>query len=333
MNLIKGVMQPMPQEAEKAQDKHKRAKRVQRLKKIILIGLALAILLPILLCIILFKRIDKLEKEVEVLRTKEEAQRLIQLNEEVEKTLAANQNMETDSENKILTEGQLPEEESSADEKENTTEKTVKVYLTFDDGPSSYTNDILDILNQYDVHATFFVVGKIGEKYDALYRRITQDGNTIGMHSFSHKYSEIYKDKEAFANDLTKLQEYIYEVTGTWSRIYRFPGGSSNTVSNIDMKELIAYLNEQDIAYYDWNVSSLDATSKVMDVEEIVHNVIENINNHSTSMVLMHDAEDKRTTVEALPIILERLKEMENVEILPITDDTIKVQHVKIEQQ
>lgn len=323
----------MPQEAETAQDKQNRAKRVQRLKKIIVIGLALAILLPILLCIILFIRVNKLEQEVEILRAKEEVQKSIQLEEEVKETLAVNKNTEAASENKLFADIQSPDEDKNSKNQEvNTAEKTIKVYLTFDDGPSSYTNDILDILNQYNVHATFFVVGKEGDKYNALYRRIVEDGNTIGMHSYSHKYTEIYKDKEAFAADLTRLQEHIYKITGTWSRVYRFPGGSSNTVSSIDMRDLIAYLNEQEIVYYDWNVSSLDATSKLMDVEDIVQNVTDNIYDYSTAIVLMHDAEDKRTTVEALPIILEKLTNIENVEILPITDDTIKVQHVKIEQ-
>ena len=148
------------------------------------------------------------------------------------------------------------------------------------------------------------------------------------MHSYSHKYSEIYASVDAYAQDLIRLQEYIYETTGTWSRICRFPGGSSNTVSQVDMEELIAYLNEQDIDYFDWNVSSLDATGRKLSVEEIAGNVLNNIEEYSTAVVLMHDADDKTTTVEALPIIIEALQSMENVEILPITDDTVRVQHV-----
>ena len=206
--------------------------------------------------------------------------------------------------------------------------KTTKVYLTFDDGPSGNTEAILDILARYHVQGTFFVVGKEGEVYRPLYRRIVEEGHTIGMHSYSHKYNEIYASVDAYAEDLSKLQEYIYETTGTWSRICRFPGGSSNTVSKVDMEELIDYLNEQDIDYFDWNVSSLDATGRKLSVEEIAGNVLNDIEKHSTAVVLMHDADDKTTTVEALPIIIEALQAMENVEILPITDDTVRVQHV-----
>lgn len=303
-------------------DREKRARRVQNLKKAIVISLLLAILLPILLCIILFTRVGNLEKEIEELKAERELQKVKETAAQVEVALSS-QN----------TDGNQKQEESmkvfaqeEADVLEET--KTTKVYLTFDDGPSGNTEAILDILARYHVHGTFFVVGKEGEAYKPLYRRIVEEGHAIGMHSYSHKYNEIYASVDAYAEDLSKLQEYIYETTGTWSRICRFPGGSSNTVSRVDMEELIAYLNEQDIDYFDWNVSSLDATGRKLSVEEIAGNVLNDIEKHSTAVVLMHDADDKTTTVEALPIILEALQAMENVEILPITDDTVKVQHV-----
>lgn len=112
-----------------------------------------------------------------------------------------------------------------------------KVYLTFDDGPSSNTGRILDILAEYDVKATFFVVGKTEEKYQSLYKRIVEEGHTLAMHSFSHKYNEIYQSRESYVEDLSKLQEFLYETTGVWCRYCRFPGGSSNTVSRVDMHE------------------------------------------------------------------------------------------------
>lgn len=295
---------------------------MQNLKKAIIISLFLAILLPILLCIILFARVGHLEKELEELKAERELQKVKEADEQVETALSS-QSQDA---------GQEPEESVKVfaqEEAEVFNEaKTIKVYLTFDDGPSGNTEAILDILARYQVHGTFFVVGKEGEAYKPLYRRIVEEGHTIGMHSYSHRYSEIYASVDAYAKDLTRLQEYIYEVTGTWSRICRFPGGSSNTVSKVDMEDLIAYLEEQDIDYFDWNVSSLDATGRKLSVEEIVGNVLNNIEEYSTAVVLMHDADDKTTTVEALPIIIEALQSMENVEILPITDDTVRVQHV-----
>ena len=302
--------------------KEKRARRVQNLKKAIIISLLLAILLPILLCIILFARVGHLEKELEELKAERELQKVKETAAQVEVALSsqnADGNQEPEESMKVFA-------QEEADVLEET--KTTKVYLTFDDGPSGNTEAILDILARYHVQGTFFVVGKEGEVYRPLYRRIVEEGHTIGMHSYSHKYNEIYASVDAYAEDLSKLQEYIYETTGTWSRICRFPGGSSNTVSKVDMEELIDYLNEQDIDYFDWNVSSLDATGRKLSVEEIAGNVLNDIEKHSTAVVLMHDADDKTTTVEALPIIIEALQAMENVEILPITDDTVRVQHV-----
>ena len=99
------------------------------------------------------------------------------------------------------------------------------------------------------------------------------------------------------------------------------------------MQELLAYLEEQDITYFDWNVSSLDATGVELSVDDIVENVTGNIQRYNNAIVLMHDANDKILTVEALPIIIEKLQAMENVEILPITEDTAKIQHTTLEKE
>ena len=113
------------------------------------------------------------------------------------------------------------------------------------------------------------------------------------MHSYSHKYNEIYESKESFAEDLTKLRDYLYEVTGVESRLYRFPGGSFNTVSQVDMGELIDYLAEQEITYFDWNVSSGDASGKTLSVEQIVDNCTENMDYYNNAFILLHDSKEK----------------------------------------
>ncbi|MBD5484495.1 MAG: polysaccharide deacetylase, partial [Lachnospiraceae bacterium] len=174
-----------------------------------------------------------------------------------------------------------------------------KVYLTFDDGPSSNTNRILDILAEYDVKATFFVVGKEEEGYQALYKRIVDEGHTLAMHSYSHKYNEIYQSLESYSADLSKLQEFLYDTTGVWCRYCRFPGGSSNTVSRVDMHELIAYLDEQDMSYFDWNISSGDAMSSSISPEEIIRNCTAKLKNYDEAIILMHDASEKNSTVRA----------------------------------
>ena len=203
-----------------------------------------------------------------------------------------------------------------------------KIALTFDDGPSSNTDQILDILKDYDVKATFFVVGKTDERSVKAYQRIVEEGHTLAMHSYSHRYDEIYESKEAFARDLNSLQEYLYETTGVWPRIYRFPGGSSNTVSKVDMQELIEYLTDIGITYFDWNVASGDAVSRTLPAETIVNNCLSGIEKQKESVILMHDASNKGTTIEALPQIIEAIQEQGDAELLPITDETVPVQHI-----
>ncbi|MBD5487646.1 MAG: polysaccharide deacetylase [Lachnospiraceae bacterium] len=203
-----------------------------------------------------------------------------------------------------------------------------KVYLTFDDGPSSNTNRILDILAEYDVKATFFVVGKEEEGYQALYKRIVDEGHTLAMHSYSHKYNEIYQSLESYSADLSKLQEFLYDTTGVWCRYCRFPGGSSNTVSRVDMHELIAYLDEQDMSYFDWNISSGDAMNSSISPEEIIRNCTAKLKNYDEAIILMHDASEKNSTVRALPELIETIQAMEDTKILPITDDTERIHHI-----
>lgn len=202
-----------------------------------------------------------------------------------------------------------------------------KVYLTFDDGPSIYTQDILDILEEYDVKATFFVVGKESESAKESMKKIVEAGHTLGMHSYTHKYSELYASVDNFAEDFARQQEYIYDITGVKSTVYRFPGGSSNTVSKLDMKVFAEYLDSQGVTYYDWNVSSGDGSSAIVPVETLLENCTSTIGRYGTSIVLMHDAAGKKTTVEALPEIIETILAMEDTVILPITGSTKPVQH------
>lgn len=203
-----------------------------------------------------------------------------------------------------------------------------KVYLTFDDGPSSNTNRILDILAEYDVKATFFVVGKEEEEYQSLYKRIVEEGHTLAMHSYSHKYSEIYQSVESYSADLRRLQEFLYETTGVWCRYCRFPGGSSNAVSKVDMHDLIAYLDGQDMSYFDWNISSGDAASSYISPQNIIRNCTVKLQDYDEAIILMHDAANKNSTVEALPKLIETIQAMEDTKLVPITDDTEQVHHI-----
>ena len=294
-----------------------RSQRVKRLKKMILWTIALAILIPVIGCILLSVRVFQLKKQVAVLTEQLPTEEMQEEASGVYETTKVEESVR-DTETKAEEPAKINPVKSSGK----------KVYLTFDDGPSSNTDQILDILKDYDVKATFFVVGKTDERSVKAYQRIVEEGHTLAMHSYSHKYDEIYESKEAFARDLNSLQEYLYETTGVWPRIYRFPVGSSNTVSKVDMQELIEYLTDIGITYFDWNVASGDAVSRTLPAETIVNNCLSGIEKQKESVILMHDASNKGTTIEALPQIIEAIQEQGDAELLPITDETVPVQHI-----
>lgn len=283
----------------------------------ILWTIALAILIPVIGCILLSVRVFQLKKQVAVLTEQLPTEEMQEEASGVYETTKVEESVR-DTETKAEEPAKINPVKSSGK----------KVYLTFDDGPSSNTDQILDILKDYDVKATFFVVGKTDERSVKAYQRIVEEGHTLAMHSYSHRYDEIYESKEAFARDLNSLQEYLYETTGVWPRIYRFPGGSSNTVSKVDMQELIEYLTDIGITYFDWNVASGDAVSRTLPAETIVNNCLSGIEKQKESVILMHDASNKGTTIEALPQIIEAIQEQGDAELLPITDETVPVQHI-----
>lgn len=296
-----------------------RRRRIRLLKRIILGTIAAAIIIPTGVSILLGIRVISLQNKITRL----------------EEALADYEN-QPENVTGVYTTASIEESPRDtiqagevAQEKHQEQEQTKKqIYLTFDDGPSQNTDEILDILKEYNVKATFFVVGKMDEQSVKAYQRIVAEGHTLAMHSYSHKYDEIYASKESFIEDLSMLQEYLYQVTGIWSRFYRFPGGSSNTVSKVDMQELTAYLNESGITYFDWNIACGDAVSGQVSVEELVENTVGNLDNINRGFVLMHDAVEKKTTVEALPEIIEKIQERGDAVFLPVTDETIPVQHM-----
>ena len=303
----------------------KRKRRVWVLKKLIVSSLLAAILIPTTVRIYLGVRVSSLKEQVKALEN--EAAQLETAVAEMQAKAAR------DAEPEILTEEDgiraWEEQAEKSEEPRPAAPSTIrKVYLTFDDGPSIYTDEILDILKEYDVKATFFVVGKGKEPYEEACRRIVEEGHTLGMHSYSHVYQEIYASREAFIWDVNILQDYLYKVTGVHPEIYRFPGGSSNRVSTVDMQELKDYLNEIGIVWYDWNISSGDTTGHP-GYEQIVKNCTSDLENYGEAVILLHDAADKKTTVQALPKIIETILEMEDTVIVPITDETVPVQHGK----
>lgn len=204
------------------------------------------------------------------------------------------------------------------------------VYLTFDDGPSlDITPQILDILKENGITATFFVVG-YGENKEEIIRREYEEGHTIGLHGFSHDYAAIYKDINTIMENFYKMETLVNETTGGYqSKIIRFPGGSSNTISKNYCKGIMAdatkKLTEKGYVYFDWNVDSSDAGG-AKTAEEVYQNVISGIHPRRNNVVLMHDFSGNTKTLEALQRIIDYCKE-NNYEFKSITPETIPVQH------
>ena len=179
------------------------------------------------------------------------------------------------------------------------------VYLTFDDGPSAYTAELLDVLKKYNVKATFFVTGR-GD--DALILREYQEGHTVGLHTFTHDYSYIYQNVDTFFEDLYRVQERVKNITGYTSYIMRFPGGSSNTVSaRYDggariMSKLVSEVESRGFTYFDWNVSSGDAGSTTS-ADGVFKNVAYALKEGGSSVILQHDIKD--FSVAAVEWIIE----------------------------
>ncbi len=188
------------------------------------------------------------------------------------------------------------------------------VYLTFDDGPSTNTDKILDILKKHNIKATFFVVGMPDNRSRDLYRRIVNEGHSIGNHTYSHEYRNIYAGEWSFIADFKKLENYVRDITGVKMDIMRFPGGSNATISrkycdNKLMKRITVKMLYDGYQYFDWNVDSRDAETARQNKDVIISSVLEGVENNNPAIVLFHDSLPKTTTVEALPTIIEELSE------------------------
>ena len=228
-----------------------------------------------------------------------------------------NKNIKKLTENKIDLENKLKDKEE--------VENGKVIYLTFDDGPSKYTDDILNILDKYNVKATFFLV--CSNNLEEYTKKYIQKGHTIGLHSCSHNYKQIYSSKDAYFEDLNKLKNRISISSGYDSIFLRFPGGSSNTISRFNkgiMTRLTQKVTEDGYKYYDWNIDSGDAAGA--DKEGVYNNVISALKNHnySTNMVLMHDI--KVSTKNALDGIIKDALDM-GYTFSNINDYTNEVHH------
>ena len=304
-------------DAEILEQQRQRRKRINRMKTGIVLTIAIWMIVSLLAIMILTVQVIKLNSKVYILEI-QQTSKVSSSEEDASKD--AEVSVESDPYANVITGINSLENMAKDGDKH-------RVYLTFDCNPGENTEAILDILARYNLKATFFVVGDETGENDAIYQRIVNEGHTLGMNSYSNQYSSIYSSAQSFEEDYTKISDFIYETTGIESKLYRFPGGSSNRISNVNMAEFVRILNQKGVVYFDWNVSAGD-TAVDYTVDDVISNVTEGIMQYKTSVVLLHDDENKTVTVEALEPLINQLKQM-HADILPIDENTYVVQYIK----
>ncbi len=306
----------------------RRRHHVKSMKIAIITLLVTLIVVPTTLCVVLLFRISSLQNEID---------ELMETHSVVADNNPTTEGFNGDDQTTTGDEAETSTEETTTEQK--TEPPTVEplpdgkyAYLTFDDGPSANTEAILDILDQYGVKATFFVNGHTGETMEARYKAIVDRGHALGIHTYTHKYDSVYGGIESFANEVESLREYLYNITGVDVRLFRFPGGSSNTIAD-DITPYIQWINDNGYSYHDWNCSNGDAESKKPTVQQIIDNCMIQVNQgYKNLVILMHDTKSKDTTVEALPMVIEKLLE-NGYEIRAIDERSVPVHHREIEAE
>lgn len=161
-------------------------------------------------------------------------------------------------------------------------------YLTFDDGPSKYTSQILDILRENDIKATFFITGWCIEGKENILKQVADEGHTVGLHSWSHDYESIYSSTDSWLEDFAKVYRKVYAVTGQKPWCFRFPGGSYNNYNRDTADDIIAEMERRGFAFYDWNAATADASTSAT-YDSCLENISDSIN-ADHEVVLMHDS-------------------------------------------
>ena len=182
-------------------------------------------------------------------------------------------------------------------------------YLTFDDGPSPVTMQVLKTLKDNGIKATFFVTGPGSVENEEALRQAAREGHAIGVHTYSHDYVQIYGSVENYLADFDAMYRRVVEVTGTPPGIFRFAGGSINAYNAHVYDEIIAEMTRRGFTFYDWNASGEDSVQGGASRSAIVENVLNSAAGRDKLVVLLHDRQDNTTTAAALPDIIEALQQ------------------------
>ena len=179
-------------------------------------------------------------------------------------------------------------------------------FLTFDDGPSNITEALLDKLDDYGVKATFFVTAQKSDKL-SLIAEAVQRGHTVGIHSYSHRYREVYQSVESYLDDFDQMYQIILEQTGSAPQLFRFPGGSVNAYNGGFYEELIAEMTRRGFVYYDWNVTAEDI-DEYATVDSIRDAIVNGAEQHRFAIINCHDGAGHQKTVDAIGPAIEALQ-------------------------
>lgn len=192
------------------------------------------------------------------------------------------------------------------------------IYLTFDDGPSyKVTDQVLDILKENEVKATFFLIGNQIKGRENVVKRIYDEGNSIGLHTYTHKFKKIYCNEDKFIQEMLICRIQINNVIGISPNIIRFPGGSSKHLNNRCLKKL----HENKLKVYDWNMDNADGLNPKLSPYELFRKSIKGSKKLSNIILLLHCTDMNSNTCKALPQIIEYYKS-QGYEFRTITEDT-----------
>lgn len=196
--------------------------------------------------------------------------------------------METDRFYNDMTESGNSYDGLEAERADYTVTEGKVAYLTFDDGPSKYTPQILEILRENDIKATFFITGWCTEGKETILRKVAEEGHTVGLHSWSHDYEKIYSSTDEWLEDFARVYRKVYAVTGQKPWCFRFPGGSYNNFNRDTADDIIAEMDKRGFAFYDWNAATADASTSAT-YDSCLENIRDSIN-ADHEVVLMHDS-------------------------------------------
>lgn len=179
------------------------------------------------------------------------------------------------------------------------------VYLSFDDGPNRIiTPKVLQILDQYQIPATFFVIGTSVEQSPEVLKEIVEKGHAVGNHTYTHRYEDVYSSPEAFLGSLRANEQIIYKIAGIKTKIYRDPGGELRTNEHFQR-----YLAERGYVRAEWNVESYDSRKPKRSSEKILEDIVAQVEARrdlwGNLIILMHDSPGHENSVQALPKVIE----------------------------